>query len=425
MIEAPIYQTVKYPRSVECTETTLERKQHVTTDTISYPHKELHRVPADLSSFWVITVLSNPVRYKRRYELYWKFAEMCEHAGVKLITVEQAFGQRPFMVTKPGNPFHLQVRSVEELWHKENMINMGVKHACAIAPPMGLKVDKIAWVDADCRSTRPPRDWFEETWHQLQHYEFVQMWEYLLDLDVTHAPIGGPQPSFMSNYIKYGTPTPEDFEALQSGKEQSRHHHERKHHHHKQERRRHKHRHDHHHHKHHHHKPEPTPTPVPAPPIYPYDSGTVFGRPGLAWAANIDAFNKVGGLIDYSILGAGDWYMAHGLIGSMQIVARDWSTTAYAKRMLQWQELCERWIKRDVGFVPGTVYHDFHGRKQFRGYGTRGQILTRNEYDPNTDIKYDAHGMLQLETWEPRQIRLRDEIRGYFRSRNEDSIDLK
>ena len=67
------------------------------------PHRELHRVPADLDKFWVITVLSNPVRYKRRYELYWKFAEMCEHAGVRLVTVEQAFGQRPYMVTSATN----------------------------------------------------------------------------------------------------------------------------------------------------------------------------------------------------------------------------------------------------------------------------------------------------------------------------------
>src|SRR5712692_5719226 len=120
------------------------------------PHREIHRVPADLSGFWVVTMLSNPVRYRRRYELYWKFKEFCQQAGVNLVTVEQAFGNRQFMVTTPDDPYALQCRTVEELWHKENMINMGIRHACMLAQRFGLPlVREVAWVDADCRSARP------------------------------------------------------------------------------------------------------------------------------------------------------------------------------------------------------------------------------------------------------------------------------
>jgi hypothetical protein len=341
------------------------------------PHKEIHRVPANLDGFWVITVLSNPVRYKGRYELYWKFKEMCQHAGVKLITVEQAFGNRPFMVTNSGNPFHLQVRSVEELWHKENMINMGIRHAAAVGAAKGIPVREVAWVDADCRSSRTPRDWFEETWHQLQHYQFVQMWENLIDLDINFNPIGEAQPSFMANYVKYGTPNPEAFHAIEAKNNED----------------------------------------------YPYSS-KIFGRPGLAWAANVEALNQVGGLIDCAILGAGDWYMAHGLVGSLISARSEYAEGPYMSKMLEWQSRAQRWIKRDVGFVSGVVYHDFHGRKALRFYGSRGKILSECKYNPETDIKYDQHGMLQLETWDDRQIKLRDQIRGYFRARSEDSIDL-
>jgi hypothetical protein len=340
------------------------------------PHHELHRVGADLDQFWVVTVLSNPIRYKRRYELYWRFKQMCEDAGVKLITVEQAFGNRPFMVTEPNNPFHLQVRSVEELWHKENMINMGIRHACAIAPGLGLKVREVAWVDADCRPGRMPRDWFEETWHQLQHYEFVQMWENLIDMDYNFNPIGEAQPSFMANYVKYGTPNPEEFRQIELEYGVTK------------------------------------------------NGRVVFGRPGLAWAANIEALNAVGGIIDYAILGAGDWYMAHGLVGSLVSARSEYAQGPYMSKMLEWQARAQRWIKRDVGYVSGIVYHDFHGRKALRFYGTRGKILSDCKYNPETDIKYDQHGMLQLETYDERQIKLRDQIRAYFRARNEDSIDL-
>jgi len=337
-----------------------------------YPHRELHRVPACLDKFWVVTVISNPVRYKRRYELYWRFAEMCEHAGVKLITVEQAFGNRQFMVTNPNNPHHLQVRTFEELWHKENMINLGIRNALQIAPD---GVREVAWVDADCFPARTPRDWFEETWHQLQHYEFVQMWETMIDLDINENPIGVPMPSFMANYVKYGSPNPDRFREIEAE----------------------------------------------ASCEYPYPGGKIFGRPGLAWAANVEALNKVGGLIDFAILGAGDWYMAHGLVGTLETARSEYAGGAYMKKLLQWQELAERHVKRDVGYVSGLVSHYFHGHKAKRFYGSRGKILSESHFDPDTDVKYDSYGLLQLETWDQRQMNMRDKIRAYFRARDEDA----
>ena len=340
------------------------------------PHP--HKPPADLSRFFVITPISNPIRYSRRYELYKRFEKMCQSAGVQLITVEQAFGLRQYMVTTPSNRMHVQVQSIEELWHKENMINIGIKRA------MEMGAREVAWIDSDCRPAMMPREWFEETWHALQHYEFVQMWENLIDLSLIHNPIGGPQKGFMANYIQHGAPSYEDFQAIKGQPEQ-----------------------------------------------YPYYGVGVFGRPGLAWAANVDTgINRVGGLIDYCILGAGDWYMAYALVGMLGTLVDGTqeggdtgfrSSSAYHRKLQQWQVLCERWIKRDVGYVSGTVLHDFHGRKQLRRYSSRGDILVNNEYDPDKDVKYDSQGLLQLETWEPRQIKMRDQIRAYFRARNEDS----
>ena len=332
---------------------------------IENPHP--FRPAADLSQFFVVTVISNPVRFQRRYELYWRFKEMCACAGVTLITVEQAFGERPFMVTEPDNRYHVQVRSFEELWLKENMINIGVERARQHG------ATKIAWIDADCGPMQPARRWFEETWHALQHYEFVQMFGSMVDVNDQQEAEGSARPSFMYNYIKYGTPTPERFKTIREG--------------------------------------------------YPYGN-KIFGLSGLAWAANIEAFDRVGRLIDYSILGAADWYMAHSLVGTVEVVipGNVNSSEPYIRRLLYWQTLCDRWIKRDVGYVPGTLWHDWHGDKKFRQYGTRNEILLKAKYDPDTDIKYDAFGLLQLETWEPRQIQLRDDIRAYFRQRNEDQL---
>ena len=340
------------------------------------PHRELHRVPADLSQFWVITILSNPVRYKKRYDLYWKFAEMCEHAGVNLVTVEQAFGNRKYMVTSPNNKYHLQVRTVEELWHKENMINLGIRHARVIAQSEGRQVREVAWVDADVYPTRTPRDWFEETWHQLQHYQFVQMFDTALDLGPDHSVIGETATSFISRYHKSGYKLP-----IKGGFW------------------------DH------------------VTKYYSTFSGKVHGHPGYAWAANIDALDAVGGILDFAILGAGDRHMALGLVGAMP-QSFESKNPGYVRSLYQWQVRAERWIKRDVGIVPGSIFHYWHGPKKSRGYTDRWKILIDNKFNPDTDLKYDHQGLLQLETWNSRQIMLRDQIRSYFRSRNEDSIDL-
>ena len=44
-----------------------------------------------------------------------------------------------------------------------------------------------------------------------------------------------------------------------------------------------------------------------------------------------------------------------------------------------------------------------------------------NKYDPVADLKRDWQGLLSLDR---RRTKLRDDIRKYFRARNEDSIDL-
>ena len=320
----------------------------------------------DLSRFYVITIVSNPVRYRSRYEIYRRFRAMVESAGVKLITIEQAFGDRPFEITERDNPMHVQVRSEEELWHKENMLNIGIEHMMQLDPDAKY----VAWVDADVFPTRLPKDWFEETVQELQHYEFVQMFETAQDLDPAFNPMGKIHQGFIATYVKSGFKRPAGYGVWKMG-----------------------------YYEHH-------------------------GHPGFAWAANVEAISRVGGLIDWGILGSGDRHMAMALIGCVEQSRSDELHSNYRAMLKEWQERCDRYIKQDVGFVRGGIYHHWHGKKVNRGYSDRWKILIENNFNPMTDVKKDAQGLFRLETHSPRQIRLRDQIRAYFRSRNEDDISV-
>lgn len=313
----------------------------------------------------VVAVVSNPVRYRSRYDLYRQFEAHALEAGARLTTVEMAYGGRPFEVTTPCNPRHVQLRSNFELWHKENLINLGLQRL-----PRDWRY--AAWVDADIQFAR--HDWVQETLQQLQHHAVVQMWSHAQDLGPDHEPLDGhAHLSFAHCYLQ--------------GFDWST---------------------------------------APAGPYGQYAGRPPVGRPaahywhpGFAWAARRESLDALGGLIDWAVLGAGDHHMAKSLIGRGNEATPPGVTPRYLERLDRWQDRAERNVKRNIGVVPGLINHYFHGPKADRRYWDRWKILTANAFDPDEHLLYDTQGLLELSDSAP--IGLRDGIRKYFRQRNEDS----
>lgn len=153
--------------------------------------------------FVVIAVCVNFVRYASRYWLFHQFLAHMRALNVQVLVVELAFGDRPFEVTELGNPMHLQLRTDQEFWAKEVLINIGIRHLQLIRPD----VEYVAWVDADITFLR--QDIASETIQQLQHYDVVQMFAEALDT----GPNGESLLShygFMYQYHRNGTLLPDD-----------------------------------------------------------------------------------------------------------------------------------------------------------------------------------------------------------------------
>lgn len=302
---------------------------------------------------YVIAVISNPCRYKSRSELFKKFKLEMEAQNVKLLVVEVAYGDRPFEICCDNNPYHIRMCTNCEIWHKENMINIGVRNLTRLHPDWKY----MAWIDADI--TFLNKSWYEETIHQLQHYKVVQLFQTAIDL----GPKGeafGRYDSFAWGYVQGNMITP--------------------------------------------------------------TKKYVSFHPGYAWAMTRDAYDALGGLIE-APLGAGDRHMAYGLVGMMKDSINPLLHPRYSASMFQWELRAERHIKRSLGYVDGTIVHHWHGKKADRRYHDRWRILIDNQFNPDTDIKYDSYGLLNLEVGDVRQMKLRDAIMGYFRARSEDSID--
>jgi hypothetical protein len=318
-----------------------------------------------MKPLYCVAVISNPVRYSTRYKLFQEFMERVEKApNAVLYVVEQAFGERPFVLTDANNPRHVQVRTFEEFWHKENMINLGFNRIVQQEPD----AEYLAWIDGDVAFAR--NDWALETVHQLQHHMVVQMFSHAIDLGPEQQPIQTHN-GFVWSY----------FQNL--------------------------------------HYP-------PRGPGYDgkYSPKKGFWHPGYAWAARREAIDALGGLIDWS-LGSADHSMALALIGQVRRSVPSNIGTRFLRKLLVWENRANRFIQRDIGFVPGTLTHFWHGKKKNRKYVERWEILIKNCFDPDNDLKRDSQGLWQLVVTEERQERLRDEIRAYFRQRHEDSIDLE
>lgn len=309
---------------------------------------------------YVITPFYNSVRYRSRWKLYGPFEKYVLDSGAHLVTIECSFGERAETIF-PTHPNHtvVRVRTSHEIWLKENLINVAVSRL----PPSWKYV---AWVDADIIFARP--DFVGETIQQLQHYKVVQMWSQYQDVTSEFELIGTMR-SFMDCYLYGGTGA--------VGK--------------------------------------------PTAGSYGYGRKRVGypGAPGLAWAMRRDAWDELGGLIDCSILGACDWYMAHALVGKLELVLSKKYNKRYREILFEWQNRAEKHIQRNVGVIKGLALHYWHGPKVDRKYGSREQILITNNYNPEVDLKRDWQGVYQLGN---RSIELRDQIKMYFRQRNEDQL---
>jgi hypothetical protein len=132
----------------------------------------------------------------------------------------------------------------------------------------------------------------------------------------------------------------------------------------------------------------------------------------------------VGGLIDFAVWGGGDWHMAHALIEQPQYMMRTDLHSNYKNLVNQWFDRCRTHIRRNVGYMDGVVFHNWHGIKEARGYNAKHELLAQIGFDPLKHIKRDAQNIYQLhDDGSEAYVKLRDMMRRIATNRNEDSND--
>lgn len=310
----------------------------------------------------VIITHFNPNRVQAHKRLRGEFLNRYKDCGALIYCVELALGEQDFEIAEAGNPRHLQIRSYGEVpWIKENLFNIARRK---LLPP-GAKY--VALVDGDIQFMNP--DWALATLHELQHAPVVQMFSECMDAGPSHQAV--PHERGPEDFVRHS------FAKLHVGRGRA----------------------------------------------WTPGSGYDHEHCGYAWAFRnslLDELCPFNPLIDYSLLGSADWIMACCFVGALPKAVHGEAHPAYKRRVELFYRRCEIAIRRDLSFIPGMVIHQWHGRKRDRGYMSRWDIIIKEGFDPDLDLKYRGDGLL---VYSGRNSRLPLLLRDHLRRKNEDSID--
>jgi hypothetical protein len=321
-------------------------------------------------TFWGVAAFFNPAKYKNKVLNYRRFRESGKKQGLKLLTVECAFGNNPFELTGDDADKLIQIRTDSALWQKERLLNIGLQN-------LPDDCDKFAWLDADIIFLN--NNWVKETSDLLNNYAIVQPFSTYIRLgrgvlNMDKKELEGVP---FSRYIDvegkrfFGI----GYKISQLGKR------------------------------------------VLTKTIHEY------GHAGLAWAARRDIFKEVG-LFDRSLLSAVDMLMAHLFYNNKLEKDCDYYVTGSIKKCLyEWSDKIYSKINGSVYFTNCAVLHLWHGAMEKRDNQECKAILDKFKFDPYQDIKKDANGCW---TWSSKKPGLHKAFKKYFYIRNEtDSFVIK
>lgn len=308
-----------------------------------------------MDELWGITAYFNPAKYRRRLENHRYFRQ---RLGIPLLAVELSFdGQFELAATDADRI--VQISGGAILWQKERLLNVALA-----ALPRGCT--KVAWLDCDIIFGRS--DWAEATSSLLDRHPLLQPF--------SHAQFMPPdwQPGEQADSLEVKHPPA--FLIAEGA-------------------------------------------PVEAAIAFARDGARQMAyTPGIAWAARRELLTRHL-FYDACIMGGGDGALMRAAYG-FPWLTRDLQRMGperYAHYLAWAEPFRESLDGETVGFVPGNVYHMWHGASTRRRYTRRHEGFAQFEFNPTVDIALAANGAWR---WASSKPDMHAFARDYFIERNED-----
>jgi len=279
-----------------------------------------------------------------------------QHLAAPLVAVELSFNGA-FELSPGDADVLVQVHGGDIMWQKERLLNIGLRHL----PP---SCRNVAWLDCDL--IFEDDTWMMRASQALETFAIVHLFDERHDLDPDAETEPRPKPhaeptAFSSIYkLVTGQAAPDQFSRMGV-------------------------------------------------------VGALRSTNGLAWAGRRDVLDRHG-LYDACIVGAGDKAMTCAALGRLDdaIVAHRMNPRRTA-HFRSWAGPFSEMVQGAVGYIPGRIFHLWHGDLKHRQYAERPAWL--DGFDPFTDIALDRNGCWR---WSSNKQDLHARVARYFRSRHED-----
>jgi hypothetical protein len=306
------------------------------------------------SGLWAITTYFNPQRYRRRIENYRVFRDSLT---VPLVAVELSFDGE-FQLHEGDAEILVQLHGGDVMWQKERLLNIALQSV-----PKDCQA--IAWVDCDVVFDSP--EWDEHARRALHNCALIHLYREIYNVppDATLSQSRSPDIPPTSRSIIYKMTTGEF-----------------------------------------------TLADLPGP--YQVKFGATCGQ---AWASPRRVLEKHG-FYDVCILGSGDRAFLCAAWGEFQAAA-DYMrmNPRRAEHYLSWARPYFATVCGEVGYIPGRLFHLWHGEFENRKYAARHDLLEAFEFDPERDIAIDSSGCWR---WSSDKPEMHARVRHYFAERDED-----
>jgi hypothetical protein len=144
--------------------------------------------------------------------------------------------------------------------------------------------------------------------------------------------------------------------------------------------------------------------------------GHLWSSLGVAWAARRELLDDHG-LFDACIVGGGDRALICGIWGCFDnLFTGQCMNDRQRAYYMEWATPFHAAVRGAAGFVPGDVFHLWHGTFANRRLRERHVGLAKHGFDPYTDLALDGAGCWR---WNSTKPELHAYVRDYFRLRQE------
>ena len=304
----------------------------------------------------VVTSYFNPLRSRRRLANYRTFRS---HLNALLLTVELSFDGQ-FELASADADHLIQLSGGDVMWQKERLLNI----ALGAVPD---DVENVAWIDCDV--VFESSDWLQVANKALLSHRVLQLFSEVryLDRSSTDKLEFDSNPELVrssaGSQLLHGA-----FKDVCLVK------------------------------------------PVSA------------KAPKVVWPANGFAFAAKKSIIcdikfyDHGVLDGNDILFLCAIYGEFELAMERLKHNEMQRRhYVEWARRARQSFGGSVGYIPGTIYHLWHGDLSNRNYMGRHELLA--EFDPYRDIRCAPNGAW---LWSDPQSKLARNVRDYFRSRKED-----